>query len=142
MAIPFLTNDQMHEITQEVLRRYHPQDTLPVPIEEIIELQLKLDIVPTPGLLKGFEIDGFLTRDFSSIYVDDFVQSNRPTRYRFTLAHEVGHLILHKELLEGLATFETWIPGRSLSGTWVRIKTVTNIRVMLLRGFSWFRNTT
>jgi Zn-dependent peptidase ImmA (M78 family) len=106
MAIPFLTNDQMHEITQDFLRRYHPQDTLPVPIEEIIELQLKLDIVPTPGLLKGFEIDGFLTRDFSSIYVDDFVQGNRPTRYRFTLAHEVGHLILHKELLEGLATFD------------------------------------
>ena len=106
MSIPFLTNDQLHKITKDFLRKYYPQDTLPVPIEEIIELQLKLDIVPTPGLLKGFEIDGFLTRDFSSIYVDDFVQSNRPTRYRFTLAHEVGHLVLHKELLEGLATFD------------------------------------
>jgi Zn-dependent peptidase ImmA (M78 family) len=106
MAIPFLTNDQMHKVTQDFLRRFHPQDTLPVPIEEIIELQLKLDIIPTPGLLKGFEIDGFLTRDFSSIYVDDFVQSNRPTRYRFTLAHEIGHLVLHKGLLEGLATFD------------------------------------
>ncbi|MFZ3209843.1 MAG: ImmA/IrrE family metallo-endopeptidase [Geobacteraceae bacterium] len=84
---------------------YHPEDSLPVPIEEIVEFQLKLDIIPMPGLLKGFEIDGFLSRDFSSIYVDDFIQGNRLTRYRFTLAHEVGHLVLHRELLDKIATF-------------------------------------
>ncbi len=106
MAIPFLTNDQIHEAAMAFLQEYHPQDSLPVPIEEIIELQLGLDIVPTPGLLKGFEIDGFLTRDFSSIYVDDNIQNNRPTRYRFTLAHEVGHLVLHRALLEEQATFD------------------------------------
>lgn len=106
MAIPFLTNDQIHEAAMAFLQEYHPHDSLPVPIEDIIELQLELDIVPTPGLLKGFEIDGFLTRDFSSIYVDDNIQNNRPTRYRFTLAHEVGHLVLHRALLEELATFD------------------------------------
>lgn len=106
MPVPFLTNDQINEIAMAFLRRYHPQDSLPIPIEEIIELQLGLDIIPTPGLSKGFEIDGFLSRDFSSIYVDDFIQSNRPTRYRFTLAHEIGHLVLHKELLDEIATFD------------------------------------
>lgn len=106
MSIPFLTNDQIHEIATTFLRRYHQQDSLPVPIEEIIEFQLALDIIPTPGLSKGFEIDGFLSRDFSSIYVDDFIQANRPTRYRFTLAHEVGHLVLHKVPLDEIATFD------------------------------------
>jgi Zn-dependent peptidase ImmA (M78 family) len=106
MPIPFLTNDQIHEAAMTFLRKHHPQDTIPVPIEEIIELQLGLDIIPTPGLLRGFETDGFLVRDFSSIYVDDFVQSNRPTRYRFTLAHELGHLVLHRELLEEQASFD------------------------------------
>jgi Zn-dependent peptidase ImmA (M78 family) len=106
MPVPFLTNDQLHEAAMAFLRKYHPQDSLPIPIEEIIEFQLGLDIIPTPGLSKGFEIDGFLTRDFSSIYVDDFIQSNRPTRYRFTLAHEIGHLVLHRELLDEIATFD------------------------------------
>jgi Zn-dependent peptidase ImmA (M78 family) len=106
MPVPFLTNDQLHDAAMAFLRRYHPLDSLPIPIEEIIEFQLGLDIIPTPGLSKGFEIDGFLSRDFSSIYVDDFIQSNRPTRYRFTLAHEIGHLVLHRELLDEIATFD------------------------------------
>ena len=106
MPIPFLTNDQIHDIATVFLRKYHPQDSLPVPIEEIIEFQLELDIIPTPGLSKGFEIDGFLSRDFSSIYVDDFIQANRLARYRFTLAHEVGHLVLHKVPLDEVATFD------------------------------------
>jgi len=105
MPVPFLTNEQLHDAAMAFLRKYYPLDSLPIPIEEIIEFQLGLDIIPTPGLSKGFEIDGFLTRDFSSIYVDDFIQSNRPTRYRFTLAHEIGHLVLHRELLDEIATF-------------------------------------
>jgi hypothetical protein len=82
MPVPFLTNDQLHDAAMAFLRRYHPLDSLPIPIDEIIEFQFGLDIIPTPGLSKGFEIDGFLSKDFSSIYVDDFIQSNRPTIMR------------------------------------------------------------
>ena len=98
--------DELRAIAERFLAEHHPELTIPIPIEEIIEFQLELDIIPTPGLSKGFEIDGFLSRDFSSIYVDDFIQSNRSTRYRFTLAHEVGHLVLHKVLLDEMATFD------------------------------------
>ncbi|KAF0221493.1 MAG: hypothetical protein FD174_262 [Geobacteraceae bacterium] len=107
MSVPFLTNDQISDATLRFLSQYHPEDTIPVPIEEIVELQLHLDIVPTPELQRKFQIDGFLSRDFKSIYVDDFVQSSRPTRYRYTLAHEVGHLYLHRELLEGMVNFNS-----------------------------------
>jgi Zn-dependent peptidase ImmA (M78 family) len=107
MAVPFLTNDQINDVTLRLLKDYHPEDTLPIPIEEIAELKLHLDIIPTPELQRKFQVDGFLSRDFSSIYVDDFVQSSRPTRYRYTLAHEVGHLTLHRSLLEEMADFNT-----------------------------------
>lgn len=107
MAIPFLTNDQINNASIRFLKEHHPEDTIPVPIEEIIEFKLGLDIIPTTDLLRNFQIDGFLSGDFKDIYVDEFIQNSRPTRYRYTLGHEVGHLVLHRELFEGQVNFRS-----------------------------------
>ncbi|MBI4602387.1 MAG: hypothetical protein HY721_10555 [Planctomycetes bacterium] len=72
------------------LARHHLAGTIPVPVEEVIELQLGIDIVPFPGLHRAFDTDGFTTSDLSAIYVEEYVYQNVPTRYRFTLAHELG----------------------------------------------------
>lgn len=69
-----------------------------MPIEEIADFDFGLDIVPFPDLRKNWEIDGFLGYERKAIYVDQFQMMNRLTRYRFTLAHEVGHLLLHEDL--------------------------------------------
>lgn len=50
MQIEYRSDESIKESTQEFLRRYHPDDTIPVPIEEIIEFDLGLDIIPVPGL--------------------------------------------------------------------------------------------
>jgi Zn-dependent peptidase ImmA (M78 family) len=84
----------------EFLRTYHPSFELPIPIEEIVELQLGLDIVPMPNLLDIYRIDGFLTSDRTAIYVDEGQYREQYGRYRFTLAHEVGHFYMHKEYFE------------------------------------------
>ncbi|MGB6044083.1 MAG: ImmA/IrrE family metallo-endopeptidase [Pirellulales bacterium] len=68
--------------------------------EEIIEFELGMDIVPTPGLHQFLEVDGFITSDLCEIWVDQFVYASRPGRYRFTLAHEVGHSILHTDIFQ------------------------------------------
>ena len=73
---------------------------MPVPIDEIIEFTHGIDIVPFPNLQRDFDIEGFISGDLSSIYVDDFVFQTRLFRYRFTLAHEIGHLVLHKDLIQ------------------------------------------
>lgn len=70
--------------------------TIPIPIEYIIEYHLRLDIVPMPNLQRDFDIDGYTSIDLTTIYVDEFVYENRFYRYRFTLAHEIGHVVLHK----------------------------------------------
>ena len=36
----------------------------------------------------------------NEIHVDDYVYNNRTGRYRFSLAHELGHRILHSEIWE------------------------------------------
>ena len=82
---------------EEFLKKYHSSLSLPVPIEEIIEFQFRIDIVPLHGLHRAFEIDGFISSDLTTISVDAFVQESRLGRYRFTLAHEIGHVVLHRD---------------------------------------------
>lgn len=47
-------------------------------------------------------MDGFISSDLTCITVDQFVLEKRPNRYRFTLAHELGHLHLHRAVYAGL----------------------------------------
>ena len=95
---PIFSYDEIRNHANHFLKQYHPSIEIPVPIEEIAEFQMGLNIVPIPGLLRTFDVDGFTSSDLSNVYVDEFIYSNRPGRYRFTLAHEVGHIILHKEI--------------------------------------------
>lgn len=55
-------------------------------------------------------MDGFLFGDRKTLWVDDHVWDNYPNRYRFTLAHEVGHLILHPQVfnLRPMESFMEW----------------------------------
>jgi Zn-dependent peptidase ImmA (M78 family) len=95
---PFLPYDKIREYALDFLYRYHPDYTIPIPIEEIIEFQLGMDIIPIPGLQKEIGCEGFLTGDLRSIYVDQGVMEHNEYRYRFTIAHEVGHSFLHRDL--------------------------------------------
>jgi len=83
----------------------------PVPIEEIVEFQLNLNIIPFPNLKRNSQIDGFLGFDCSAIYVDQYQLEHYPSRYRFTLAHELSHLILHRDIYHeaGIETLDDYI---------------------------------
>ena len=98
---PFFSYEDLRRKADEFLAQHHPDGTIPVPIEEIVEFELNMDIVPTPGLHQLLEVDGFITSDLREIWVDQFVYDSRPGRYRFTLAHEVGHSILHADIFQG-----------------------------------------
>src|SRR5262245_3634449 len=102
IKVPFLPYEKLRSIADEFLRKHHQSGDLPVPIEKIVELQLRLDIVPVPGLQDEFEIDAFITSDLTEIRVDSFIQRKRQARYRFSLAHEVGHMLIHKDIFKEL----------------------------------------
>lgn len=98
LGVGYLSYGFLAQKAEDFLLRYNPSGLIPIPIEEIVEFKLKVDIVPVPNLQKDFDIEGFTSSDLQNIFVDDYILSERPTRYRFTLAHEVGHIILHKEI--------------------------------------------
>ncbi len=95
---PYISKADLRRHADEFLQRYNPAGTIPVPIELIVEQQFGMDIVPVPGLEAHFDTVAFLTRDAREIRVDEYVYLHRLNRYRFSLAHELAHRILHAAL--------------------------------------------
>lgn len=83
----------------EVFRETYvtPIELIPVPIEEIIEFKLRVEIRPVLGLKNSAGTEGLLLNDLKAILVDKdgYFDIRFENRLRFTLAHEVGHLMLH-----------------------------------------------
>lgn len=111
---PRLKFDFIRARADEFRKRYvDPQDLLPIPIVEIVELQLKIEPIPIMGLKHKIDLDGFLTRDLKNICIDYnvYMDEKQDNRLRFTYAHEAGHYVLHrKEIGEcDFRTPEDWI---------------------------------
>lgn len=114
-SAPFLSYRDLRRIAAEFLERYHPSGTIPVPIEIIAEKEFGIDIVPVPGLQEALRSDdygvvGFITGNLEEIHIDEWVFKHRENRYRFTIAHELGHVVLHSDLYSSatFATIEGW----------------------------------
>ncbi|QDV04754.1 hypothetical protein Poly30_02470 [Planctomycetes bacterium Poly30] len=95
------TYDELRVAATSFLAQHHPHGAPPIPIEEIVELKLNLDIAPIPGLkdAMGSEANGYLSMACDTIYVDQFIAENRENRFRFTLAYEVARWHLQIDLL-------------------------------------------
>lgn len=98
LDIPTLSYAYLGKRANEFLRDHHAWQKVPVPIEEIIEFDLRLDIIPIPGLDRDCEITAFISNDLRSITVDQDLMERQYPRYRFSLAHELAHLLVHAEV--------------------------------------------
>lgn len=108
--VKFLSPNVIETAAEKFLKEFHPSRFLPIPIEEILDLKLGINIVPVPGLFRLHNIDAFLSFDFTELYIDDEQLENRSNRARFSMAHETGHLILHKQYISSLKidSIEKW----------------------------------
>ena len=108
-----LSYDDLRAQAEEFLSEYHPSLEIPTPIEEIVEFDFEMDVIPVDGLKQELNVDAFLASDLSAIFVDDDVLQFIPVRYRFSLAHELGHYWLHDDLYQG-ATIQSVTDWRSV----------------------------
>lgn len=108
--IKFLTIDAIEDVAESFLRKHHPERSLPIPIEEILDLKLGINIIPIPGLFNLHSIDAFLSSDLTGLYIDHDHLEYRYSRARYSLAHEAGHLVLHGNYLADLKinSLEIW----------------------------------
>ena len=79
--------------------------SLPVDVFSLAELHLKLDVIPFDDLFAKYDADAAITQDFTGLYVDAeayvFWEKGpvwKQNRLRFSVAHELGHFVLHREL--------------------------------------------
>jgi len=41
-----------------------------------------------------------MSSNLKELTVDEYIYNNRLNRYRFTIAHEIGHIIMHADILK------------------------------------------
>lgn len=100
VEVSWLSYEEVKIKANQFLDKYHPTGSVPVPIEEIVEFELEMDIFPLPNFRQINDADGGTAIQISTIFIDEDIADNWPNRYRFTLAHEAGHLILHNLFLD------------------------------------------
>lgn len=107
LEIPFISEDELARMADQFLREHRVWGQIPVPIEEIIDLDLQINVIPIPGLKSVCDTDAFISSDFSEISVDASVYSHRnENRYRFSLAHEISHYLLHQDLFAAYPVYD------------------------------------
>ncbi len=99
---PYFSYENIRKFSNEFLDKYNSENIIPVPIEEIVEFKFNITVIPTEDLHEKIETDGFISCNLTEIYVDKWVYDNREARTRFTIAHEIGHALLHKELYDNV----------------------------------------
>jgi Zn-dependent peptidase ImmA (M78 family) len=114
LDIPFRTYADIKQEAMKFLSKFHPSHSIPIPIETIIDVQLGLNIFPFPRLYKDHGQNGYLSKDRTTIYVDDLQYDQFNEKYRFTIAHELGHYVLHEYCYEQIdyLTCENYVEWR------------------------------
>ncbi|HWE01768.1 MAG TPA: ImmA/IrrE family metallo-endopeptidase [Tepidisphaeraceae bacterium] len=103
MAISILSHADIVRIARDVSVAHNPHGAYPVDIESIIDVGYGIDIMPRDGLMDRFQIDAYITRDLTEIVVDKRIYEQRPpNRYRFSLAQEFAHLVLHTNVYQSM----------------------------------------
>lgn len=99
---PYLPYDSLKKHAEAFFDKYHPSRRGPVPIEHIVEIDFEIDIVPLPSLKDSIEVDAYISSDLLTIFVDKHIFERVENRYRFSLAHELAHVLIHAEVFQSL----------------------------------------
>jgi Zn-dependent peptidase ImmA (M78 family) len=97
-----LKMSQIRDIAEKFRKEKIFNFSIPVDIEHVIESTMGINIIPVKDLQHDCDLEGFISRDFSSIYVDEdlYLDDRYYKRVRFTIAHEIGHLVLHRSNID------------------------------------------
>lgn len=98
MKIPFLEKPQLYAIADEVRDSFADYAKVPVDIERILELGFGFQFELIDGLQSTADVDALLLTGPKlrmAIDADQYLNERFWTRLRFSMAHELGHHILH-----------------------------------------------
>jgi len=96
---PYISKEDIWS-NADAFREEYSDGVPPIDIHAIIEFDLELAIRPVAGLKEGSDIDALLLGERDGIVVDEreYMDDRYQNRIRFSLAHEVGHFVLHESV--------------------------------------------
>jgi Zn-dependent peptidase ImmA (M78 family) len=110
------TRTKIWDITEKFREDYIHNEDIPVNIENVMQSAMGIQIIPVENLQLACSIEGFISLDFKYIYVDKYHYSTDIyyKRIRFTIAHEIGHKVLHRNIIDKIKfqTLNEWIAFR------------------------------
>ena len=105
--VSYLTTEQIERKALSLVHDYfdsiHEPIQTPIPVEDILEnhLKLTLDFDNLNSMLGLPDVLGATWVENGAVYIDESLDPeehpNMEGRYNFTLGHEVGHWILHRD---------------------------------------------
>ncbi|MEQ9400141.1 MAG: ImmA/IrrE family metallo-endopeptidase [Longimicrobiales bacterium] len=95
-----LSYEDIRREAESFLDEYGGNNEIPVGIEQIVEFDFDMEVIPVDGLCDDLRVDAFLSNDLTAIFVDQHIMQFVEVRYRFSLAHELGHYWLHDGLYQ------------------------------------------
>ena len=99
--VPYLEKWKIAREVEKILGEDCWAREAPVDLERLCD-KLGIGIVPVSGLSEDFCIDAFIAANFKIMYVDSDEFEKESYRYKFSVAHELGHFVLHREYADGL----------------------------------------
>jgi len=110
---PFLSKETCWTAADQFRQRYCPQNEMPVDVLALVEFELDLEIRTITGLKEDADVDALLLGDWKTLILDQqqFLDDRFTNRLRFSIAHELGHFALHKEVFQSIprASADEWI---------------------------------
>ena len=103
--LPFMPKTHIEREAAGLLASYfEARDRKPepgVPVEDIAEMHLELDLAPgkMEALLGVKGVLGATWIDEAKVRIDQELYDRNDGRYAFTVAHEIGHWVMHRPLL-------------------------------------------
>jgi len=99
---PFLRKEEIWERADTLRNQNVSGQSFPVDVLGMAEFDLGLELVPAYGLRQQCDTEAILLGDLKTILVDkeSFTNPKQEYRLRFSVAHEIGHLVLHGDVYD------------------------------------------
>jgi hypothetical protein len=138
---PFLSKETCWAAADQFREQYCPQSEMPVDVLALVEFELDLEIRTITGLKEDADVDALLLGDWKTLILDQqqFLDDRFTNRLRFSIAHELGHFALHKEVFQSIPrkSADEWISFMLTTGcasSWRTSKPEESGSILLQRG--------
>lgn len=99
IKVPYLDKSAIQQRVDRFCEKFRvDQNLVPLDVELLVEADLHILLRPEHGVKSKGGVEAFLFADRTTMMVDATAFDQNSPRLRFTIAHEIGHYVLHEDV--------------------------------------------